>query len=329
MKRSWTMVASACLLAALVIVPMSADVKTRQRTHVKLEGILGKMFNMFGGKGAREGFVSSVAVKGNRKSMMSDSNGQVIDLAEEKVYDVDVKKKEYRVTTFEELRREIKEQQERAAKEAEKAEKEEGRQKEEGPRKEWEFDFKADETGQKKQIAGYDTRQVIMTVTMREKGKALEDGGGVVMTADTWLGPDIPALKELADFDRKYYEKLYGADAMGMAADQAAMVMAMYPMLKDANERLKKEGAKLQGTPLFTTTTFEAVKSKAALESESSQQQQQGGGGLSGMLARKVMKKEPPKARALVFTATTEFQEVATSAAATDVAIPEGFKEKK
>ena len=326
MKRSRTLILTAAL-AALVIVPLSADVKTRQRTHVKIEGFIGKMFNLFGGKSAREGIVSTVALKGDRKAVMDNNSGQIIDLGEEKVYDVDGKKKEYRVTTFAELRERIKEQQERAAKEAAR---EEGRQEkpEEGPRKEWEFDFKADETGQKKQIAGYDTRQVIMTVTMREKGKALEESGGVVMTADSWLGPDIPALKELVDFDRRYYEKLYGAEVMGMAAEQAAMLMAAYPMLKEASDRLKQEGTKLQGTPLLTTTTFEAVKSKAALETETSQQKESGGG-LGGMLARKIAKKEPPKARTLVFTATTEYQEVSTTAAAADLEIPAGFKEKK
>ena len=328
MTRSWTLTISAVALAAFVTVPLTADVKTRQRTHVKLEGMLGKMYNLFGGKGAREGMASTVAVKGNRKAVMGDNGGQIVDLSEEKVYDVDGKKKEYRVTTFEEIRQRLKEQQERAAKEAEK---EEGREEkpQEGPRKEWEFDFKADETGQKKQIAGYDTRQVIMTVTMREKGKALEEGGGAVMIADTWFGPDIPALKELVEFDRRYAEKLYGSDVMGMAADQAAILLAAYPVLKDAADRLKKEGTKLQGTPLLTTTTFEAVKSKAALEAETNQQKESGGGGVGGMLARRMMKKEPPKARALIFTATNEYQEVSTSATAADVEIPAGFKEKK
>ena len=329
MKRSRTLILTAAALAALVIAPLSADVKTRQRNHLKLEGIVGKMYNLFGGKGAKEGTVSTVAVKGNRKAMLGEnSSGQIVDIGEEKVYDLDGKKKEYRVTTFDELRRRFKEQQEQAAKEAAKEENR-AEKPEEGPRKEWEFDFKADETGQKKQIAGYDTRQVIMTVTMREKGKTLEDSGGVVMTADTWLGPDIPALKELIDFDQRYYTKLYGTEVMGLAADQAAMIMAMYPMLKDASDRMKKEGTKLQGTPLMTTLMFEGVKSKAALESETNQQKESGGGGIGGMLARKMAKKEPPKARVTVFTATNEYQEVATSVGAADLDIPAGFKEKK
>jgi hypothetical protein len=41
------------------------------------------------------------------------------------------------------------------------------------------------------------------------------------------------------------------------------------------------------------------------------------------------MKKEEPKARATIFTTQHEFQDVSTSAAATDVEIPAGFKEKK
>ena len=36
------------------------------------------------------------------------------------------------------------------------------------------------ETGQKKQIAGYDTHESVMTITVREKGKTLEEGGGLV-----------------------------------------------------------------------------------------------------------------------------------------------------
>jgi hypothetical protein len=329
MKRSRTLYLLAAPLAALLIAPLSADVRTRERSQVKFEGTLGRIFNMFGGKAAREGIVATVAVKGDRKAQLGDTNGQIVDLGEEKIYDLDLKKKQYQVITFDELRRQMKEQQERAAREAQKEEGREEKPENKEPKKEWELDFKADETGQKKQVAGYDTRQVIMTVTMREKGKILEEGGGMVMTADTWFGPQIKALDELGAFERRYYEKLYGTDMLGIGADQMAVLMAMYPMLKEVNERLKKEGTKLQGTALATTTVFEVVKSKAQLETEASQQNSGGSGGLSGMLARKVMKKDPPKARATIFTINHEYQEVGTNVAPTDLEIPVGLKEKK
>jgi hypothetical protein len=312
---------------ALLASPLTAEVKTRDKTQFKLEGMLGRMVGMFGGKAAREGVVGTTAVKGDRKLTMTENTGQIVDLGEEKIYEVDFRRKEYKVTTFEEMRRRIREQQEQARKEAAR---QEGREeKSEAPQKEFEFDFDAKETGQKRQVAGYDARQVIMTVTMREKGKTLEQSGGFVMTADTWFGPEIAALKELSDFEMRYFKALYGDEMFGMAADQMAMVMALYPALGKAGARLKQEGDKLKGTALATTTTFEIVKTAEQVEEETKAQESSGGGGISGMLARRIAKKEPPRPRALVFTLNHEFQEVATTVPATDVEIPAGFKEKK
>ena len=325
MKRSLVACAVALPLIALLGSPLAAEVKTREKSLIKFEGMLGRVVGMFGGKAAKEGIVSTTAVKGDRKSSLHDNNGQIIDLAEEKVYDIDFRKKEYRVTTFEELRRRMREAQEKAKKDMER---EEGRdEKADQPQKELEFEFDVKETGERKQIAGHDTRQVIMTVTVREKGKALEEGGGFVMTSDSWLGPEIAALKELADFDMRYYKQLYGAEGFGMAAEQMAMVLAMYPALKQASDRLKQEGTKLQGTPLASTVIFEAVKSKEQMDASANEGG--GGGGIGGMLARRMIKKDPPKQRATVFTTQHEFQDVSTAVAAGDVEIPAGFKEKK
>src|SRR5918993_1027636 len=330
MTRSWMKCAIALPVVALLCSPLSADVQTREKTLVKFEGMLGRMVGLFGGKAAKEGIVATSAVKGDRKSTMSDSTGQIIDLNEEKIYDVDLKKKEYKVTTFEEMRQRMREAKEKAEKDAkEQAGKEEQPKEKQEPTKEWELDFDAKETGQKKQIAGYDARQVIMTVTLREKGKPLEESGGVVMTSDTWFGPDIPALKELIAFDMRYYKKLYGEESMMLAAEQMAMVMAMYPMLKQANDRLKQEGTKLNGTTLASVTTFEAVKSKAQLAEQQASQENSGGGGLGGMLARRIKKPEEAKARATIFTAHHEFQEVGTSVDAASLALRAGFKEKR
>jgi hypothetical protein len=318
-------------LVALTAGPAMAEVKTREKSQVKIEGIIGRMMNMFGGKAAREGIIATTAVKGDRKATMNDSTGQIIDLAEEKIYDLDLKKKTYEVTTFAELRQRMQEAREKAKKDAEREQpKDEKPEKADQPQKEYEVDFDAKETGQKKSLAGYDTREVIMTITVREKGKTLEDAGGFVMTADSWLGPQIPALKELHDFNLRYLKQLQGPDAMGMSAEQMAMVVAMYPMLKQASERLSKEGAKLQGTPLATTTTFEVVKSKEMMAQQAESSNSGGGGGFGGMLARKLAKKDnAAQPRSTIFTVFGETQEVATAVAAADVTLPADFKEKK
>jgi hypothetical protein len=311
-------------LAITMSIGLSAEVKTRDKTQLKLEGMLGRVAGMFGGKAAREGVETTNAVKGSRKIEIGDTTGRIIDLTEEKVYDLDMKKKTYEVTTFEEIRRRLKEAQERAQKDAQKEEGgEQPDQQAEKPAKEYEVDFDVKETGQQRTIAGHQARQVISIVTVREKGRPLEDGGGAVLTVDSWLGPDLPALKELADFDMRY-AKAINPDAPTLSAEQLAAVVALYPMLKTASERLQKEGSKLRGTPLATTTTFEGVKSKEALEQ---QKQSGGGGGLGGMLARRMMKKEE-KPRATVFTLTHETMEISTDVAENELAIPAGFKEK-
>jgi hypothetical protein len=312
-------------LVALSAGPAAADVKVRDKVQLKLEGFLGRMAGMFGGKSVKDGIVTTHAVKGDRKAELTDSTGRIVDLKEEKLYELNVKNKTYRVTTFDELRDRMKEAQEKAEKEAPEEEKQPQTEQDDGkPAREMEVDFNVKETGQTRQIAGYNTREVVMTVTIREKGRTLEDSGGVVMTNNAWLAPVIPAMKEIVDFELRYWKAL-APETSGMSAEQMAAVMAMYPMLKGAMERMRAEGSKLDGTPLATTTMFEAVKSK---ERMAQQGQQSGGGGIGGMLARRMAKRDD-KARATVFTVTQETLELSTDVAPADLAIPEGFKERK
>jgi len=339
MKRLLMSCSVALSIVALSSASAQAEVKTRDKGQVKFEGMLGRMVGIFGGKAAREGVVSTNAVKGDRKATMNDSTGRIVDLAEEKVYELDLKKKTYTVVTCAQMRQQLKEAQEKAARDAAEARKEQAgkdkdtdkeQPKEKSPEVDVDFDLK--ETGQKKQVAGYEAREVVMTITVREKGKALEDSGGIVMTSDMWLGPEIPAMKELAEFELRYW-KAIAPETTRASAEKMAAALAMYPMLKQGMERLNKEKVNMRGTALSTVTTFDAVKGKEqmAKESESnSNSSSAGAGGLSGMLARKMMKKpSEDKSRATIMTATTETLEISTSVAASDLEIPAGFKLEK
>lgn len=324
MKRLLVACAVAIPLAAFTAGPAFAEVKTREKTTVKIEALPGWLMRMMGAK--KDGILSSTAVKGDRKVTTTSDKGQIIDLAQEKIYDLDFGKKEYRVTTFEELRRRMKEAQERARQEQQREEKGEQAAK---PEKEYEIDFDLKDTGQKRQIAGHEARQVIMTVTVREKGRSLEEAGGLVATTDSWLGPQIPAMKEVADFDLRYWQKVYGGDAT-IPAEQMAALMAMFPLLGKAQERMRKENVNLDGTPLLTTISFEAVKSADQVAQESQQKTSGGGGGIGGMVARRMMKKkEDPKPRATIMTTEVEVQEITTTVPPADLELPAGFKEKK
>src|SRR5258708_19129228 len=101
-------------LAAVCSIPVRADVRADQKTKVEFAGMLGRMVTLFGGKGAKEGTSSTVAVKGDRKATLGDATGQIIDLADEKIYDLDMRKKTFKVTTFAELRRRMEEAKKKA-----------------------------------------------------------------------------------------------------------------------------------------------------------------------------------------------------------------------
>jgi hypothetical protein len=299
--------------------------------------MLGRVVGIFGGKAAKEGVKTTEAVKGARKISLNETTGQIVDLTEEKVYDLDLRKKTYKVTTFDEMRRRMAEAQRKAEEDARKAEAREPKSTQAAPdknAKEMEVDFDVKETGQKKAINGFDTREVVMTIAIREKGSTLEQNGGLVLTADTWLGPTIAAMKELAEFDARYARQLAGPMVAGASAEEMAAAAAMYPGLKEAMTRLRTENVKLDGTPILTTVTVDAVKSAAQLAEEQSQSQESTtagtptsvGGLVGGLMKKAAPKKEPPKQRVTFMTTTNEVLKVTTDVPAADVSVPAGFK---
>jgi hypothetical protein len=318
----------------LISLPAGADVRTEQKAQVQFAGMLGRVVNLFGGKAAREGVTSTVIVKGARKVTSTENTSQIIDLSEEKIYDLDLRRKSYKVTTFAEVRRRLEEAQRKAAEDARKEQGKADSQDAKGAEKEVEVDLDVKSTGQSKVVNGFTTQQSIVTITVREKGKKLEESGGLVLTSDLWLAPDQPAMKEVAEFDRKYAEQLYGG-LIGVSADQMAAALAMYPQLRQGLSRMSAELSKIQGTPVLTTMTFDAVKSaeQAAAEAKDDSQASSGRGigGMLGGLARRARKNtdDEPKQRATFMTSTVEVLKVSTTVAPEEVAVPAGFKESK
>jgi hypothetical protein len=318
---------AAAVLAAPVL---RADVKMQQKNSLKFAGALGSVINKFGGSATNEGTTSAVAIKGNRKLELSASTGSIIDLSEEKVYGLDPKNKTYKVTTFAELRAAYEKAKADAEKKKAEMKPEEKKEMQE-PDKQYEFEADVKETGQHKNLLGYDTREVIVTVTAHEKGKKLEDSGGMVITTDMWLAPKIAALDEVIQFNIKFAKAVYG-EAFVAEVQQMASTVAMYPAFQPMSARMQAESGKLQGTPLLSTTTFEGVKSAEAMKEAQQQQPSQptSTGGISGALAKRMMgNKGQPQQRSNIFTATHEVLSVAPSATAEDVAMPQGYKEKK
>ena len=334
--KSRLLVPALSLAVALSVASVRADVKKDEKTLVTFSGMLGRMANLFGGKTAKEGVISSVAVSGDRKMTANDTRGEIIDLKEQKVYDLDMRRKTYTVTTFEELRRRMAEMEAKAKEDVAKSPNDDRPQ---NQGKELDVDFDVKNTGQTKTINGFETRQVVVTVTVREKGKKLEDSGGLVMTADNWMTRSVPALKEIADFDMRYYKALAGPQ-VAIDAQQLATALAMMPGLKEAFARMQRAG--LDGTAISSTTTVESVKSPEQMKEQQQSSADSGGstptsvggavgGAIGGFMRRRAQQNQqndPPSARSTFMTINNEVLRIAASASAADVAIPAGFKER-
>ena len=179
---------------------------------------------------------------------------------------------------------------------------------------------------------------------MHEKGKKLEQSGGMLMTVDSWMAPSIAAMKEVSDFDVRYAKKI-GLEA---AAKDLAQAMAMYPAMKDAMAKFQKEKVNMAGTPVQTVMTFQSVmtpEQAAQAKKRDEDKPASPAAGLGGMLGRFGRKKaaddtkdkEPAQAsaaapagegRSTIMTSNTDLLSVATTVNAADLQVPAGFKQK-
>jgi hypothetical protein len=328
------------LVGTLALPPvLHAGVKKEERMQVQFTGLIGGLMNRFGGKAAKEGVVNSVAVAGDRRLTLNEESGELVDLAEEKVYSLNVKDRTYEVATFAEIKQRFEEEREKAQKEAEKAAKEQAKQTKQEPPKEGEvpeleFDVRTSRTGEKRTIAGHEAAQWIMRISVYPKGSNMMQSGGLGIVNEAWLAPEVPELKEIAAFDLRYAQKMaevFGFDPgrMKATAEQMAQMMAAHPGLVQAIQKMREESAKLEGTPLATILSINLIRSaEQVAKAEKSDSEVSG---VSGFLAKKLMKKasgDSTNPKQALMTSTIETLKIATDVTPADVALPTGYRPK-
>jgi hypothetical protein len=300
MKRVF--VGSGLLAAAiLAVVPvLRADVTTKEKTTFKMEGIMGGMINR--AMGGSDGIASTVAVKGNR--MAEDQREERPDHRPRRREGLHARHRQEGIHG-DDLRRVPPddgggEEARAGAGRADVSARQTGRA---GRRKQLEFTVDVKETGQTKTLIGHSAREVVLTIAMHEKGKKVEESGGMILTNTLWIAPKIAALDEMYNFQMRYIKALN----LGAMIDpqQAGAISAAIPGIGQMGEKLAAERSKLQGTTLSTTSVFETVKSPEAMKQAESQKSS-GGGGLGGMLAGKLMKQGPVQARTKALTTTND-----------------------
>ena len=331
-KRIVLLCIVACLPASLM-----ADFSYEQSSKMTGGALMGVM-RMAGAfsKQAREPIQSSVAIKGNRMLHASKDHASIIDLDSETVTSIDRQKKTYTVMTFAEMAQMM----ERAMQQVQDKKSE----------KDVNADFKVSisSTGATKQIAGYDTKEMLLTMQMDAVDQKTGNKGGMLVTTSMWIAPKVSGYEEIRAFYKKMSAKLAwtpGGDGMTAGRPDLARGMA----------NVAKEAAKLDGMPLLQIVKMTPTadgQPVAAPESQTAQQQSKPkaetpsiSGALAGRLGGfggfgKKKKQEEPKpetaqasaepaadASGSLMEMTTEMSGFSSGAVdASRFAVPSGFK---
>src|SRR5215831_10576266 len=248
-RKVVTIVAIVLLTAAT----LPADF-TYQETSTITGGAVASMMKLAGvfSKSAREPIQSTVSVKGDRMMHRSKDHASVIDLNSQTITSIDYQKKTYSTLTFEEMKQQLEQMQQKMKK---------------NDKAEMSFKVQAKNTGNTKQINGLDCKEMILTMTMEGTDKESGKTGSMVVTTDMWIAPGAPGYQEVRNFYRRMAEKLAWTPGgnMFMSNPDAAKGMA----------EVYKEVAKLDGVPVQQNISMGVQGDATAAQSQPQQQQQQ------------------------------------------------------
>jgi len=267
-------------IMAVAALQLPADFTYRETTTITGGAMLSmmKVVGVFS-KQAREPVQSTVSVKGDRMVHRSQQHATVIDLAAQTVTTIDMQRKTYTVMTFEEYRRMMEQMSQKMHQSQDQGGK-------------MEFKVSATEPGNTKEIAGYQTKEMVLRMEMQATDQKSGQQGSMVISSDIWLAPSVAGYQEVRAFYTRMGEKLAFNPGGGMFASS--------PEASKNMGELYKEIGKLDGIPVLQTISMGGMgqpgsgDASAQPGSGGQQQQQQQpaarpslGGALGGALGGK------------------------------------------
>jgi len=280
--RKW-IVQVFCLLLAT---PSFADFRYEETTKITGGAIVGMM--KFAGAFSRDAkqamapVTSTVLVKGDQMARINPDRTEIIDLDKETITNIDHRKKQYTVMTFQEMKERMEEAQKRAAEQQAKSKPSQAPANNTPPPK-MDFKFSVKDTGATKRVAGLDAKEAILSMTMEATDQRTGDKGAFAMTNDMWMVPEIPGYGEVRDFNRRLALKMgmiYG-DALKPAMG------SMRPGSAQGMTEMAKEMSKLKGVPVLQVMRIGASPDGQPLPAASEAPLPQSNSPSSGEVAQK------------------------------------------
>ena len=216
-------------------------------------------------------------------------SAEIVRLDEDKLYRLNINKKEYTETTFEQLRAQL----QKMSDQVNSAEQKRQPSAVDQSKCEW-LPPKADvtRTGEKAQFAGYDSERVIITAAQPCKDKETGSICEVALVLDQWLSAGFAESAEAQKYYKAYAAKL-GLDPAS-SQDTAQRAQALFSQYKGIWAEIASKMQNMKGYPVKTSFTLALggtqCKSANAGQAQSSQDNDSSNspGGLAGAMAGKL-----------------------------------------
>ena len=237
-------------LCLLLTTSSFADFRYDETTRITGGAVVGMM--KFAGafskdaKQTMEPTTSTVIVKGNRMAHINPLQTEIVDLDKETITNIDHRKRQYTVMTFQQMKQQIMEAQQKARQQQEKERAKQPQADSSAPPPEMKFKVNVKNTGGTKNVAGLQAKEAILSMAMEGTDQKSGEKGALAMTNDMWLAPEIPGYAEVREFNRRFAIKMGTILSDAIKPQLAAMQPGMYQGMAE----MAKEMSKLNGVPV-------------------------------------------------------------------------------
>ena len=254
-------------------------------------------------KGDKQKMVTQTEFTGKLSKLMPKKETQSVQITrldKELIWDIDLDKKKYTETSFEEMKKMF-EETKKAIPEADSLKTE----KETVPEPKIEVSV----TGKKKKISGYPCEQAIVKMTMEGEDEKSGKNQTFIITNEMWLTKDFPAQKEIKEFQNKMSRKL------GMKQGYGQDMFSAFTQFGIDVNKLSEAMKKIEGFPILQTITMEVEGEEIEAEEEEEEDEEdleeEALKGLAkGLFGKK--EKERKEEGNIILSITTEMTEVKT-----------------
>jgi hypothetical protein len=252
--------------------------------------------------------VSKNYFKGNKMRADRGDSGTIIDFDAQRVTHIDNKQKTYSVVGFDEVGKNMEGMKQSGA----------------------EITIDVKETGQRKNINGFNAHEVILSMDM-DSPQARQAGMKMRMEMDLWISPDVPGASDL----RSFYQRNAARFPWGALAAGGARQTSQSGLLE-----LQRKMATMNGVPVLQVMRMKSAGDSAQMAQAQDQmakacaklEEMKAKGGQQAAMAEQMMTRMNCKAggsgAGTMFEATIESSEFSTSAIPDSTfAIPAGYKQ--